>query len=67
MTNADLSELIAESLDEYVEKAIDLAKNPDRIKDYRKIIFNSPLTDSKQYTRDLEKCLLQIWNSKEDF
>ncbi|MBR1421652.1 MAG: hypothetical protein IJ575_11450 [Selenomonadaceae bacterium] len=67
LTNANLSELIAENLDEYVEKAIDLAKNPDRIKDYRKIIFNSPLTDSKQYTRDLEKCLLQIWNSKEDF
>ena len=67
LTNAHLSEFIAENFDEYIEKAIDLAKTSDRIKDYRKIIFNSPLTDSRRYIRDFEQCLWNVWNSKEDF
>lgn len=66
LTNSNLPELVAKDLEEYVEKAIDLAKSPERIKNYhatlRSQLFNSKLTDSSRYTQNLEDLLKKAWN-----
>jgi protein O-GlcNAc transferase len=58
LNSVGLSELITHNLTDYVSTAVDLANNPDRLKeikdrlDYSKA--HSPLFDSMQYTTNLE-------------
>ena len=64
LTNTNLPELISKNVSEYIQKSIELANNPDRIKNYRATlrekIFSSPITDSKQYARNLEEVFCKI-------
>ena len=58
-------ELIAKDEDEYVEKAIDLARDSDRLASYkanlRRNLKDSPLTDAVGFTRQLELAYGQMW------
>lgn len=65
LRNAGLDECIADSLDEYVAKAIELASSPERLVGYRQSLRNrvlqSPLVDRRQYARDVEEAFRAIW------
>lgn len=65
LTNASMEELIADTPDDYVKKAVDLAKNPSRLLQLRQkqrdILASSPLMDIYGFTRDLENMYRKIW------
>lgn len=54
LIHAGLPELVANNIDEYIAKAIQLGTNPTRIKKYRKSLReqcrNSPLCDAKRFS-----------------
>nr|MBF0221225.1 tetratricopeptide repeat protein [Desulfobulbaceae bacterium] len=65
MTRIDLENYIAESKDDYIEKARALAANIEELKKLRSTMRNrmlsSPICDAKQFTREFELALLKIW------
>ena len=65
LTRVALKELIAETKDAYVEKAVSLANAPDRLselhKDLRNLMQGSPLCDSGAFTRDVEAAYREMW------
>jgi len=65
LSNIGISDLIAETPDKYIEITINLSKDLNKLQSLRKILRNmmecSPLTDSKQFTRNLERCYYNIW------
>ena len=65
LTRVGLKELIAETKDAYVEKAVSLANAPDRLselhKDLRNRMQGSPLCDSGAFTRDVEAAYREMW------
>ena len=66
LTRVALMELIAETEDAYVEKAVNLANAPDRLSDYHKCLRirmqESPLCDSGGFTRDVEAAYREMWH-----
>ncbi len=64
----DLAELIAFSTEEYIEKAVALAKNPDRIEalhqDIPKYLKTSIQCDPLKHTQHMEAAYLEAWNRK---
>ena len=64
LKNIKCDELIAYSIDEYIEKAIDLGNNKDRIKNYKNTIqtkmINSPLMNKSNFNRNLNSLLVSI-------
>lgn len=67
LQNVGLSELIAKSADEYVEKAVALARDGPRLTDLRSSIRSrmlaSPIMATRQFTRDLERAYRLMWKS----
>ncbi len=65
---ADLSELIAHSPMDYVNKAIQLSRRKELLAAYhvglREHIKNSALMDSKNYIRELEKIYREVWRKR---
>lgn len=63
-----LDDLIAFSEEAYVQKAVALAQNPERISELRRLIpeslKTSVLTDSVRLTRHIETAYLQAWDQK---
>jgi predicted O-linked N-acetylglucosamine transferase (SPINDLY family) len=61
LNNINHKELIAESVDEYIEKACNLANDSDRIKKYKNSLRNdlltSPLTDKETFMKNLYNLL----------
>lgn len=59
------SELIANSVDEFVNKAVTLANTPDRLVNYRKTLRDdfksSPLCNLKLWVSHLEEAYLNMW------
>ncbi len=59
-------ELIAYSKDEYLDKAVALAADKDRLKSYktnlRDLYLNSALTDSEAFAEDFAMAVLDMWN-----
>jgi protein O-GlcNAc transferase len=57
-------ELITYNLQDYYAKACELATNPEKLEDIQKRIIqgrtNSPLFDSKKFTRDLERAYIEM-------
>ena len=53
---------------DYIEKAVTLTNNIDKLKFEREKLFNNvldtPLFDSKNFAQDLENKLLQIYKRK---
>lgn len=67
LKNIDLEECIAYTEEEYIEKAVALASDIDRLNDLhkgllRKKMLASPLMDGKQYMLELEQVYQEIWN-----
>jgi protein O-GlcNAc transferase len=65
LTNAGLSELIADSSDQYIQIAADLASDLPRLARLRSIIRDqlraSPLMDAPRFARDMEAAYRRIW------
>jgi predicted O-linked N-acetylglucosamine transferase (SPINDLY family) len=60
-----IQDFIANNTDEYIEKAVALASNPNLIKALRQklryMMLNSPLCDSITFTSNLEKAYRAVW------
>ncbi len=58
-------ELIAETEEDYVLKAIELSENPALVSKFRSTLrrkmMNSPLCDAKQFAHDIESVFRQMW------
>ena len=65
LSNVGLSDLIAESTEDYIKKAVTLANNLDRLHDLRiklrPLMIRSALMDEKGFTRSLEEAYRQMW------
>lgn len=68
MTNAGFPEFIAGSPEEYVQLAVNLAKDTGKLSDIRNSlrakIRRSHLTDAKNFTSNIENVYLEIWEEK---
>ena len=66
LKNGNLNYFLAENEDEYIEKAVFLAQNPDKLEQEKEILFNNilktPLFDSKKFAENLKNELLKIYN-----
>ena len=64
LTSMGIPELITNSEEEYEEKAINIAKNPDeliRLKSkLNKLRKNSPLFNTEMFTKDLENKFIEL-------
>jgi len=65
LSNAGLTELIGHSPDEYVQIAVRLANDIPGLANLRlrlrDTLLNSPLTDAKRFTANLEKAYREMW------
>ena len=68
LKNIGLDATIAHTPDEYVEKAINLSKNPDNLSVLRKclptLLRLSPLGQPEVFTRQIEELYLHAWQEK---
>jgi predicted O-linked N-acetylglucosamine transferase (SPINDLY family) len=66
LTNAGLSDWIAEDEESYLAKAIIFASDLDKLArlraNLRSQVLASPLFDATRFARNLEKALLEMWN-----
>lgn len=67
LKNAGLSDCIADSGKEYIEKALQLANDKDRLQrlhsgQLRQQLAASPLMQEKAYMRELERAYKRVWN-----
>ena len=66
LSSVGLPELIADSHEDYVKKALALARDPQRLQDLRAILrplmTNSSLMDESGFTRSLEEAYRQMWH-----
>jgi len=62
---AGLDELIADDDDDYVRKAVELARDRERLAEYRKTmrerLRNSPLLDGENLARSIESAYREMW------
>jgi predicted O-linked N-acetylglucosamine transferase (SPINDLY family) len=67
LTNIGLPELIAATPDEYVDIAVDLAKDPHRLATLRSTLRDrmtkSPLMDAPKFARDVEAAYRHMWRN----
>ena len=67
LTSVGLPELIAQSLEQYVQLAVNLAKDFDRLNrmrsDLRDRMRDSPLMDAVGFARDVEAAYRQMWQT----
>jgi len=65
LNNIGLPELVASSPDDYVKLAVALAADRPRLSDLRSTLRQrmqaSPLTDARQFARDVEAAYRQMW------
>ena len=65
LTNAGLPELCAFSLQEYEDKAVELAQNPARLRRYHQVIRRqlrqSPVMQAVPYMMEVEQLYTRIW------
>jgi predicted O-linked N-acetylglucosamine transferase (SPINDLY family) len=65
LSNAGLEYLVAQSVDEYISKAVELACNHEELrrirKDLRGRVRQSPIMDSLKFTKDLENAYRDMW------
>lgn len=65
LTNAGLPDLIARSVDEYIEKAVSLANNRPRLKELRDRLRDkfaaSPVMDQARFARNMEAAYRDMW------
>ncbi|MGZ5051293.1 MAG: O-linked N-acetylglucosamine transferase family protein [Methylobacter sp.] len=65
LNNLGLSELAAETVERYVEIAVNLANKPESLAVLRKTLrlrmANAPLTDEKRFVREMEEAYRTMW------
>lgn len=65
LSNLNLKELIVYNEEEYIEKAVNLAKNKEQLKfinkNLREFMINSPIMDSGEYVEEFEDILRKLW------
>lgn len=65
LKNIGLDECIATTIEEYIEKAVTLAQNKERLNSLHQTLrarmIQSPLMDGKQYILDIESAYQQMW------
>ncbi len=65
LSNIGLPELVAETAEEYVKKAVALASDLPRLTELRSSlrerVARSPLRDAKRHTRDIEAAFREMW------
>jgi predicted O-linked N-acetylglucosamine transferase (SPINDLY family) len=65
LSNVGLTELIARTQEEYIEIAVKLARNIERLRSLQESLRDrmaqSPLTNAGRFTAHLEKCYRDIW------
>lgn len=68
LENADLPELVAATENEYVNKAVKIARNPDILAEFhsalRGYMQRSPLMNGEEYMEDLEAEYHRIWSER---
>ena len=68
LTRVGLSELIAATPEEYVRKALDLARDPQRLRALRAGLRQrmrvSPLLDAARFARELESAYRTMWSER---
>jgi len=68
LNNAGLSELISSDRSDYINKAVDLINNPQKITDYKKRIrkqyLNSPAADIEGFSEEFFQVLKQLFTEK---
>ena len=66
LKNIGYPELIARNPDEYVGRAVQLARDTDTLRKYRTELRNrlsgSPLTDAERLTKNLEQEFQRMWD-----
>ncbi len=65
LSNAGLSDLIAENIDDYVSFAVELAKDQDKLRKLREGLRErfaaSPVMDQKKFARNMENAFRDMW------
>jgi protein O-GlcNAc transferase len=65
LTNLNMQELIAQTRQEYVQKAVELAHDLPRLAAYRAVLrqrmLKSPLLDTPRFARNVEAACRQMW------
>ena len=66
--NSGNQELIAENIQDYINKAIKIASDIERLNDQRKQLIEkmifSPLFDTKRFAKSFDTALQEMWNNK---
>ena len=66
LSHGGLPDLIAKTEDEYIDIAMTLANDVERLQSLRKklrdMMAQSPLTDEKRFMRNLEECYRKMWD-----
>ncbi|MEN6386359.1 MAG: tetratricopeptide repeat protein [Phycisphaerales bacterium] len=66
LNRVGMDEFAVPSIEQYIAKAVELGKNPERIVEIRNslrpIMKNSRLCDSAKMTREVETCYRQMWH-----
>lgn len=67
LTRLGLSDLIADSIEDYIQIAVSLSKDKERIQELRRTLrlkmLNSPLTRAKEFTTQLEAEYSRLWKA----
>jgi predicted O-linked N-acetylglucosamine transferase (SPINDLY family) len=67
LTNAGLPELAADSADAFVDIAVRLANDRDRLVElritFRERLIASSLMDAPRFTRNFERAIEEMWSS----
>jgi predicted O-linked N-acetylglucosamine transferase (SPINDLY family) len=67
LSNVGLPELVAQTPEQYVQLAVDLANDPDRLRklrgELRPRLLESPLMDGRQLARDIESVYRNAWRT----
>jgi predicted O-linked N-acetylglucosamine transferase (SPINDLY family) len=65
LKSVGLDDLITKSVQEYEDLAVDLALNPEKLRNYRKLLEKNRHThrlfNTKLYTENFEKALIQMY------
>ncbi len=67
LSNAGLPELIADNIDDYIAKAVDLAQDRERLRKLREGLRErfaaSPVMDQEKFARNMEDAFRQMWKN----
>jgi protein O-GlcNAc transferase len=67
LSNVGLAEFIAQTSEEYIHTAVNLAEDIQKLKYLREylrdMMMQSPLCDAKRFTKDLEVCYRTMWET----